>query len=109
MLTTRPNSHNTHIRIVIPRLDFLINSHHPRQHISRLRRNQHLSRTPSRPTSKRHKSPHRPEILPALGLEFLGIGTPDVRVTMEDVLVDLDDIAFADVDGGFTVWSAADG
>ena len=99
ILVRRPNAHDADIRIGVPRFNPPVALHQPSKHVARFDCDQHLRRATPRPSPEGHEVPHGPKVCPALRFELLSVWPPNIGVAMNDVLVNLDDIAFADKNG----------
>ena len=109
MPIARPNTHNCLIRFRVSRTDSPESLRKPHNDIARFRSHKDMRRANSRPTAEGDEFPHGPDILPAFRAELFCVFPPNVRVSVHEVSVAVDDVALLDEDGCFAVGTTADG
>lgn len=101
------DSHNSNIRARVARFDSSIPPCNPCNHITGFGCDQHLCWASSRASTEGNKVPHGTQFSPSIRVEFQHIIAPDLGISVKHVLIDLHDIAFADVNWLFPVWTTA--
>ena len=109
MLVARPNTHDSLVGLRISAFDTLEPLQESRDDIGRFGSHQNVSRANPRPTPEGNELPHRTQMFPTFRAELFCILAPDVGVSVHQVSVAMDDVAFLDKNGRFAVRTTADG
>lgn len=107
MLVAGSNAHHSLIRLHISCTDSLEALQEPHYDIARFSGYEGVCRADPWPAPERNKLPHRPDVLPTLRAELLCVLPPDVRVSVHQISVAVDNVALLDEDGRFAVRTPA--